>query len=82
MSNLKEGALVSYKDFTGIIAFICEGSLSISIRSFVEDRSREVRIVVYCDQWHLVQPLLTDEVRSNLRSTEEKRLCTANSYVS
>lgn len=82
MSNLKEGALVSYKNFEGVIAFMCEESLSISIRFFAEDPSKEVRIVVYYNQWHLVQPLLTDEVRSDLRSTKEKRLCTTNCHVS
>jgi hypothetical protein len=66
MSNLKEGALVSYKHSQGIIVFMCETSLSISIKSFDEDPMSEVRIVVYCSEWHLIQPLLTDEVRSDL----------------
>jgi len=81
MSDLREGLLVSYKDLRGFIAFMCEGSLSISIRSFSGDRSREVRVVVYYDQWHLITPLQTDEVRSDLRPTEEKRLCTASGNI-
>jgi len=82
MSDLKEGTLVEYKNIRGVVTFMCDRSLSILMRTFAGEPSRDVKIVVYYDQWHLITPLQTDEIRSDLRPTEEKRLCEAECYVS
>ena len=82
MSDLKEGTLVEYKDIRGVVTFICEHSLSILVKAFAGEPARDVKVVVYYDQWHLVTPLPTHEVRSNLRPTEEKRLCATSGNIS
>jgi len=82
MSDLKEGTLVEYKNIRGVVTFMCDRSLSILMRTFAGEPSRDVKIVVYYDQWHLITPLQTDEIRSDLRPTEEKRLCTASGNIS
>ena len=82
MSEFKEGSLVEYKDIRGVVTFICEHSLSILVKAFAGEPARDVKVVVYYDQWHLVTPLQTNEIRSNLRPTQEERLCEAECYVS
>ena len=82
MSDLKEGTLVEYKNIKGVVTFMCDHSLSILVRAFAGQPARDVKVVVYYDEWHLVTPLQTDEIRSNLRQTQEERLCEAECYVS
>jgi hypothetical protein len=51
-----EGTTVSYKKITGVIAFVCEQSISILV-SRGKHRSHEVRVVVYNSDFHLIQPI-------------------------
>ena len=53
---LVEGTTVSYKKITGVIAFVCEQSISILV-SRGKHRSHEVRVVVYNSDFHLIQPI-------------------------
>ena len=82
MSDLKEGTLVEYKNIKGVVTFICDHSLSILVKAFAGEPARDVKVVVYYDEWHLVTPLQTHEIRSNLRQTQEERLCETECYVS
>jgi hypothetical protein len=51
-----EGTTVSYKRVTGVVAFVCEQSISILV-SRGKHRSHEVRVVVYNSDFHLIQPI-------------------------
>jgi hypothetical protein len=51
-----EGTTVSYKHVTGVIAFVCEQSISILVNRGVS-RAHEVRVVVHHSDFHLIQPL-------------------------
>lgn len=51
-----EGTTVTYKHVTGVIAFVCEQSISILVNRGVS-RAHEVRVVVYNSDFHLIQPL-------------------------
>ena len=51
-----EGTTVSYKKITGVIAFICEHSISILVHKG-RHKSQDVRVVVPNSDFHLVQPL-------------------------
>jgi hypothetical protein len=51
-----EGTTVTYKSITGVIAFVCEQSVSILV-SRGKHRSHEVRVVVYNSDFHLIQPI-------------------------
>jgi hypothetical protein len=51
-----EGTTVTYKSITGVIAFVCEQSISILV-SRGKHRSHEVRVVVYNSDFHLIQPI-------------------------
>ena len=51
-----EGSTVNYKHITGVIAFVCEQSVSILINKG-SHRSNEVRVVVHYSDFHLIQPL-------------------------
>jgi len=51
-----EGTTVSYKSITGVIAFVSEQSISILVNKG-KHRSHDVRVVVYNDDFNLIQPL-------------------------
>ena len=51
-----EGTTVSYKHVTGVIAFVCEQSISILINKG-SHRANEVRVVVHHSDFHLIEPL-------------------------
>lgn len=51
-----EGSTVNYKHITGVIAFVCEQSVSILINKG-SHRAHEVRVVVHYSDFHLIQPL-------------------------
>ena len=51
-----EGTTVTYKHVTGVIAFVCEQSISILVNRGVS-RAHVVRVVVYNSDFHLIQPL-------------------------
>jgi len=51
-----EGTTVTYKSITGVIAFVCEQSVSILV-SRGKHRSHEVRVVVYNSDFYLIQPI-------------------------
>ena len=51
-----EGATVSYKQVTGVIAFVCEQSISILVHKG-RHKSHDVRVVVHPSDFHLIQPL-------------------------
>ena len=51
-----EGTTVTYKHVTGVIAFVCEQSISILVNRGVSP-AHEVRVVVYNSDFHLIQPL-------------------------
>jgi hypothetical protein len=51
-----EGTTVSYKKITGVIAFVSEQTISILVNKG-KHRSHDVRVVVYNDDFNLIQPL-------------------------
>ena len=51
-----EGTTVSYKKITGVIAFVCEQSISILVHKG-RHKSHDVRVVVYPSDFNLIQPL-------------------------
>ena len=51
-----EGTTVSYKKIKGVIAFVCEQSISILVQKG-RHKSHDVRVVVYPSDFHLIQPL-------------------------
>jgi len=51
-----EGTTVTYKHVTGVIAFVCEQSISILVNRGIS-RAHEVRVVVHPSDFHLIQPL-------------------------
>jgi hypothetical protein len=51
-----EGTTVTYKKITGVIAFVCEQSISILV-SRGKHKAHEVRVVVYNSDFHLIQPI-------------------------
>lgn len=51
-----EGTTVSYKSITGVIAFVCEQSISILV-SKGKYKAQDVRVVVYNSDFHLIQPI-------------------------
>lgn len=51
-----EGTTVSYKHITGVIAFVCEQSISILIHKG-RHKSHDVRVVVHHSDFHLIQSL-------------------------
>ena len=51
-----EGTTVSYKHLTGVIAFVCEQSVSILINKATH-RANEVRVVVHHSDFFLIEPL-------------------------
>ena len=53
---LSEGVSVKYKGMDGVIAFVSDHSISILIRQG-KHKSKDVRIVVYRSDFHLIQPL-------------------------
>jgi len=55
---LKEGDIVSYKDVTGKIIFLCELSLSILVGDEFPKR-HQCRVVVYSYEWDKVK-LISD----------------------
>jgi len=55
---LKEGDIVSYKDVTGKIIFLCELSLSILVGDEFP-RRHQCRVVVYSYEWDKVK-LISD----------------------
>lgn len=51
-----EGTTVSYKQIKGVIAFVCEQSISILVHKG-RHKSHDVRVVVHHSDFHLIQPL-------------------------
>ena len=51
-----EGTTVSYKQIKGVIAFVCEQSISILVHKG-RHKSHDVRVVVYPSDFNLIQPL-------------------------
>jgi hypothetical protein len=51
-----EGTTVSYKKVTGVIAFVCEQSISILVHKGWH-KSHDVRVVVHSSDFDLIQPL-------------------------
>lgn len=53
---LSEGDSVKYKNVDGVIAFVSDHSISILVRQG-KHRSKDVRVVVYHSDFHLIEPL-------------------------
>lgn len=52
----REGESVKYKKIDGVIAFICDNSISILVKQG-EHKSKDVRIVVYQSDFKLIESL-------------------------
>jgi hypothetical protein len=56
MSNytFAEGLEVYYKNYYGVIRFVCDEYLTVCIRKFDNEKSRDVCMIVYPQQYHII----------------------------
>lgn len=57
MIHFSEGVQVEYKDSIGVITFMSDYSLSITILEFPEEPVRNVKIVVHRSEWKNIKLL-------------------------
>ena len=60
MTTFYEGLNVKYKHHVGTVSFVCEKYITVCIKAF-EDRSKNVCLLVYPEQWEQIQLLKQSE---------------------
>jgi len=54
MHRFTEGLEVIYKEHFGVVRFVCEEYITVCIIKFDKEKSRDVCLIVYPQQYHLV----------------------------
>ena len=58
--SFSEGTKVIYNGMQGFVSFVCEKYITVCIKTF-EDRSKNVCLLVYPEQWEQIQLLKQSE---------------------
>jgi len=61
MQVFSEGIYATYGPHRGVIKFVCEEYVTLCVKSFPEERNRDVCIIVYRNNYNKIQLLKESE---------------------